>query len=120
MLEWLLKKLPIVKKQNFFMRRYRLIATPWFTVFLHKIHRDTEPDNFHTHDWNAWSFIFGGYTEEIMGEGKYKRRFFNRVSAYKPHRIEVQKPVWTIFIHGRACNRWQVIHRDGTVLDEKR
>lgn len=84
-------------------------------VKLHRIH--SSDDDFHTHPWNGYSFIFGSYTEytqkypELIYVGargpatiKHRRRWFNRVYANKSHKVEISKPVWTLFIHGNRVN----------------
>ena len=50
-----------------YLRRLRIIQTPWFGVYLHWIYlpdRDRDP---HDHPWPFTSVILrGGYTEEVM------------------------------------------------------
>lgn len=80
-------------------------------IKLHYIHSSDE--DFHTHPWNGWSFILGHYTEHVPNEAndgyfEHERWFFNRVYAYRPHRVIIKKPVWTLFIHGPRVNEnWQ-------------
>lgn len=71
-------------------------------IKLHYIHKSD--DNFHTHPWNAWSFIFGSYYEFRDDEPLARRWFFNRVFAHTPHKVIIKKPVWTLFWHGPRIN----------------
>lgn len=65
-------------------------------------------DDFHTHPWNGLSIIFGSYKEELENEPIKTRRFFNWVYANRPHKVTIDKPVWTLFIHGPRVNeQWQ-------------
>lgn len=71
-------------------------------VKLHRIHSsDVE---FHTHPWNAVSLIFGSYKEHLQ-DGRVVKRFgFHYLPARRPHKIEVSKPVWTLFFNGKRIN----------------
>lgn len=94
-----------------FLRRFFRYSTigPALTRFyllpkikLHHLHHSDE--DFHTHPWNGVSFIFGSY-QEFRGNKPLKtRRFFNRIYATIPHKIILNKPVWTLFIHGKRIN----------------
>lgn len=98
--------------------RYYLIQAFGFGVFLHRMHHDELKDVFHSHPWNGVSFIFGSYLEERLGEPPRLRRFFNLISAPVFHRVELPTgPVWSLFIHGRRCNRWAVADRESNILD---
>ncbi len=72
-------------------------------VKLHRIH--SSDAEFHTHPWNGISIIFGRYTEIRSDEGVPTTRwFFNRVFAFIGHKVLVDRPVWTLFIHGKRRN----------------
>lgn len=74
-------------------------------VKLHYIH--SSDAEFHNHPWNAFSIIFGSYTEFIKEHGCIswkKKRFFNYIPAGRSHRVMIKKPVWTIFINGPRVN----------------
>lgn len=103
--------------------RHYILRTPWFGIKAHYIHGSD--DEWHTHPWNGFSFIFGEYDEwlehapvAVPGGDvrkhlpnltlKHRRRWFNRIYAHKRHKVEIIKPVWTIFIHGPRRNEsWQ-------------
>jgi hypothetical protein len=97
--------------------RYYLLKLFGFGLFLHRIHHDEDPDTFHSHPWSGLSLIFGSYTEEILGRPKRRKRLFNLVRAKEFHRVELSGQVWTLFLHGRKNNRWQVKSRSGEILD---
>lgn len=106
----------VSKREN--CDRYYLLRLFGFGVFLHKLHTSEKPDVFHTHPWNGISFIFGSYNEQKIGKPLKQQSLFNFVKAKTPHRIEVEdKPVWTLFIHGRKCNRWGVFDKNHKMLD---
>lgn len=49
-----------------YLRRWRVIETPWFRIFVHKIlTQDKDPDP-HDHPWNFFSLVlWGGYVERV-------------------------------------------------------
>lgn len=48
-------------------RRWRILATPWFNIYIHNILRSDEEAHPHDHPWNFLSFILkGGYSEEWL------------------------------------------------------
>ena len=51
-------------------RRYRLLSTPWFNIYIHNILRSDEDAHFHDHPWGFFSFILnctkGGYTRILL------------------------------------------------------
>ena len=95
--------------------RYYLLKLFGFGVFLHRIHHTDPADTYHDHPWNGISFILGRYREEFHDRpGKvHLRALVNFVRATRHHRTIVDKPVWTLFIHGRKCNRWSVVDLKG-------
>ena len=111
-------KIKVSKREN--CDRYYLFQGFGFGIFIHKLHTDETPDVFHTHPWNAISFILGSYKEQKINGGSVKKSFFNFVRAKTPHRIEVgDKPVWTLFFHGRKCNKWGVFNKNCDQIDSE-
>ena len=98
MIGWLLGKLFRVSTIGPALTRYYIV--PRFKI--HYIH--SSDDGFHTHPWDAWSFILGWYDEERGNLAKQRRYFFNRVYAFTPHKVTIIRPVWTLFIHGPRIN----------------
>lgn len=104
-----------------YLDRLRLIETPWFCVYLHKIHRpDREPDP-HDHPWSFASLVLlGSYREQVwpdkrgagMGLGKYITRVRRRgsvrfLSHSSAHIIkEITGPLWTLVFVGRDRGSW--------------
>lgn len=98
--------------------RWYIWSVLGYAMFVHRIHTSDHDDAFHSHPWSGISFIFGSYTEEQLGKKPKLKRFFNYVRGDIPHRVTIagEKPVYTIFIHGRRYNKWGVFRRDGTQL----
>ncbi len=121
--------------------RIYLLKLFGFGVFLHHIHGDDPKGLYHNHPWNGLSLIFGQYTEffrpfkrpvemisingrdrlTTLSEKVYpqrKRWFWNWVDAHRHHRVEVSRPTWTLFIHGRKCNTWEIVDEHGNKTEK--
>ncbi len=85
-----------------------------YGVFLHHIHA-SDPDLYHNHPWNGFSFIFGSYWEVFRDSpAVFRLRCgFNRLTAKRHHRVLVDRPVWTLFFHGPKCNTWEIVDDAG-------
>lgn len=98
------------------MVRWRLVQTPWFGIYVHRINGpdDTRPP--HTHPWPFVSLVIrGGYHENIEHRdrtGRLRRRQVDRIRhpgsvhlmrATVAHRITVlrRSPTWTLVLVGR-------------------
>lgn len=100
-----------------YLTRWRLLQTPWFGVYLHRIHEhDTDPW-LHDHPWSFVSVVLrGGYDEKLARGGVNsrstagRRRWLSiaRRRATDLHRITRlhRKPTWTLIIAGRRVRRW--------------
>lgn len=96
-----------------YLKRLRLIQTPWFGWYIHWIYlpdRDRDP---HDHPWNFWSLILrGGYTEQVWQKWGAQRI---RVDG---HGAFLGEFVWKAFSwHKMSIERAHMIHRlqPGTV-----
>lgn len=99
--------------------RYYLLKFCGFGAFLHKIHHSDPEGVYHSHPWNGISFIFGRYWECYRDDPVIRRRcFFNIVRARRHHRTIVNRPTWTLFIHGRKCNKWSIVDAAGREASE--
>lgn len=115
---------PVSKGQS--IDRYYLWKLFGWGVFLHRIHHSDPRGLFHNHPWSGLSLIWGGYAEETWERGADGvpevdvkiRWFWNWVPAKRHHRVIVNSPVWTLFIHGPKCNLWTVIDTLGVVKAE--
>lgn len=96
--------------------RFYLFKVLGYGIFFHRIHHSEAPGVFHSHPWNGFSIIFGSYIEETIAGGKVLRRFFNYIHAPRHHRVEVSRPVGTLFFHGPRYNAWEVVDSDGKII----
>jgi len=102
-----------------YLARLRIIDTPWFGVYLHRIEDvDPQPDP-HDHPWNFLSIVLaGGYTEQIWQQENaarwrvYQRRWLvgtaHRMMAEGvAHRIVSCEPhTLTLVLRGKRSREW--------------
>ncbi len=91
-----------------FMRRYKLVRTRFFNVYLHEILRSDEDNCLHDHPWPFMSLILSGGYCEVLPNGKRWREpgtLLSRRARFR-HRIEVSRPAWSLVIVGRKFRDW--------------
>jgi hypothetical protein len=97
------------------MVRYRLVQTPWFGLYLHRLNTpdDARPIP-HTHPWSFVSLVLrGGYTEDVERRDHTGRRemwwnttwrtgTIHRLRATDAHKITKlrRSPTWTLLLVG--------------------
>ena len=113
-------------------RRYRLLSTPWFSVYIHNILASDEDRDPHDHPWGFLAFMFwGSYLEEWLGanenwmywNGSKLRQdvrgigslYWHRAKDF--HKITLKSPsVWTLVIaSARKRPGWGYQTRNGWV-----
>lgn len=104
-------------------RRFRLLSTPWFNIYLHNILKSDEDAHPHDHPWHFYSFIlWGGYSEAWLGayeDYRFWRGDPLRISKRTPgslvyhhakdfHKITLlKKSAWTlVFTFGKRRPSW--------------
>jgi|SRR6185436_1243939 len=123
----ILRKLLLVKeiisKQGIIhFRRYRLLQTPLFSIYIHQICQ-SDTDDMHDHPWHFLSIILKGGYREISRSFPYFKDL--KVVDYYPgdvivhhlndvHKISLlNKSVWTlVFVFGRK-KYWGYRLKDG-------
>lgn len=125
-----------------YLTRIRLIQTPWFGIYLHKIETPDPRPTLHDHPWPFWSFVlWGGYDEMrrdshavkldakrhdgTMYDSLYAyhhpvpRWSWNTMPLDSLHWISRihRTPTWTLVFVGRRTRVWQYMDRDGTLTD---
>ncbi len=94
-------------------RRYRLLQTPWFAIYVHQILRSDEDLDPHDHPWNFSSVILEGAYEESAWyppdfDYVYHKTYYTgdviEHKAVDAHRIRLlSREVWTlVFVSGRT------------------
>jgi len=70
-------------------------------LFIHRSVRSDEPEVFHNHPWSGLALILGSYVEETPDSAPRRVRILNVVGHRRSHRVEIDQPVWTVFLHFR-------------------
>lgn len=105
-----------------YLRRYTLLWTPLFRIYIHEILKSDEDRALHDHPWPFVSFILrGGYVEHRPAGARWC--WPGRVIVHRAadlHRIELRKimsgiygyvlpveiPAWTLVLCGPKCRKW--------------
>lgn len=84
-----------------------------FNIYLHKFMRSDEDRALHDHPWVNLSILLEGeYVEHTISAGGINKRVRRKAGEFKfrwpwaAHRIEIDKPCWTLFITGPRVRDW--------------
>lgn len=100
-----------------YLRRWRIVQTPWFGIYLHKITMPDKDRDLHDHPWSFLSVVLrGGYDEQlgadpVIGYTLVRTRSWLSVAfrrATDAHRIMRlhRTPTWTFVLVGRRRRSW--------------
>lgn len=98
------------KKGELHFRRWRLLKTRWFDVYIHGIYKADKDKHLHDHPWNIWTMVlWGSYLEELPDSDYIYRRCFDM--GYRGdkefHKIRsCFGPVYTLAIMGKKTKEW--------------
>ena len=107
-----------------YLRRLRLMQTPWFSIHVHWIYEPDPDRDPHDHPWNFFSWVVrGGYTERIhlsLGSPgvlvSRNRWSLHRMTLDCAHRIIDAKPnTVTVLFTGRRQQTFTFWTKDGKV-----
>lgn len=119
----------VSKEGKVHFRRYRLLSTPWFSLYLHQICRSDEDVDMHDHPWDFESMILSGSYAEFS---KYPPEFddveYNKFyagdcikhNAEDAHRIYLLSPeVWTLVFTSGRNREWGYQTSEGWINHEE-
>jgi len=91
-------------------RRWQILKTPWFSVWLHGIYAADEDKHLHNHPWDFKSMVLkGSYIEQTeRGFVTQKPLKFNSrggASFHKIHKL-ITPVVYTLFIATKQKREW--------------
>ena len=97
-----------------YLTRLRIIQTPWFSVFLHRMDGPDSRPILHDHPWSFVSFVLkGGYSEIRLNKrtmGIYERQIkrLNIMRRDDAHYIRIlhRTPTWTLVFTGVRRRTW--------------
>lgn len=114
-----------------FLKRWRLLQTPWFSIFVHRMQVPDPGTDLHDHPWGFASLVLrGGYTEVLADS---RRADDEQVTRHRPRwslaRVRLDQahtvvtldrsPTWTLIVTGRTPRRWG-FYVDGVWQDWER
>lgn len=107
-----------------YMWRLRILQTPFFGVYLHKLGGPDDRAILHDHPWPFVSFVLkGGYTEFVPGPYYATSRYIKRINVKRFNNsyhwiAELDRtPTWTLVFVGRRRRVWGYLDRDGVRTD---
>lgn len=105
-----------------YLTRWRLICTPWFGVYLHRLGGPDPRETLHDHPWSFLSIVLrGGYIERRLDpitramSVNHRIRRVNRVRSFDAHAIAelTRTPTWTLLFVGRRTRTWGYLEKLG-------
>lgn len=110
-----------------YLTRWRIVQTPWFGLYLHRLDGPDPRATLHDHPWNFTSLVLrGGYVERRLDpstldvdEGR-EVRWVNRLRTHDAHAIVrlLRVPTWTLLFVGARRRTWGYL--DGPMSDDRR
>lgn len=119
------------QKDKVYLNRLRIVATPWFGVFVHRIMLPDNDRDPHDHPWNFWSFIIRGHYAEDVWEAtnkvptmatikERKRWSFHGMRMHSAHQIfEISSDLTTLVFTGPRKRVWGFWTKDGFITWDK-
>jgi hypothetical protein len=101
-----------------YLRRWYLIHTPWFGMYLHNILRPDGDRDMHDHPWPFVSAILkGGYVEETPAKFRgWPIGSIHKMKATDAHRIRWIHPnTWSLIFVGLRKRQWGFHTKEGWV-----
>lgn len=101
-----------------FLRRYRIVQTPWVSVFVHRMQVPDPGSDLHDHPWAFGSLILAGGYDEVTAsirDAKHGQKIRRRARwTWALTRIDechtivslARSPTWTLVVTGPTRRRW--------------
>ena len=105
-------------------RRYRILETEWFSIYIHNILESDKDIHSHNHPWNFLSIIlYGGYEESRSISScshfasKLIIKWFTQMNINEFHKIKLLKnSCWTLVFTGKRINpNWGYLTKNGFI-----
>ena len=96
---------------NPYLRRWYVLSTPLFRIYLHNMLRNDDDRALHDHPWDNVSIILAGGFVEVTTNGRHLRTpgSITVRKATDAHRLELigsLRPSWSLFLTGRYQRKW--------------
>jgi len=112
--------------EELYLTRWRIVQTPWFGVYLHRMLGPDSRPTIHDHPWSFTSIVLrGGYVERrldpITREIPLRKvRWVNRMRTHDAHAIMrlLRVPTWTLVFVGKRRRTWGYLEEASLLLPE--
>ena len=115
------------KSGKLHFKRWQILNTPWFCVYIHGIYHKDEDKYLHNHPWNIWTMIlWGSYIEELLAKNEKDRVHKTRTFLNMGYRNSEQfhciksvmsKRVITLAIVGKRKEKKWGYHTENGFVD---
>lgn len=121
--------IPDYDTDGIYLVRWRIIQTPLFGIYLHKINTPDPRDTLHDHPYNFVSVILrGGYIEYTVKPKEYSLWSYivSRTQLHTVTRVNIKRatdlhyihrllrvPTWTLMFVGRRQREWGFVDHNG-------
>ena len=109
-------------------KRWRVLSTKWFSIYIHGIYKGDGDEYLHNRPWKIWTMIlWGGYVEQIHNDSCSNSRrlrtpghmaYVNRSGFHKIEKI-LKPKTFTLAIVGARTNKEWGYMVDGRFIDHK-
>ena len=103
-------------------KRWQIIKTPWFSLYLHNILKEDQDRHQHDHPWNISVLIlWGGYWEESGNKLKFCRPGTVVKHKYNEfHKIkEILASTWSLALVSNPKHKWGYNTEQGWIDNKK-
>ena len=93
-------------------KRWSMISTKWFSVYLHGIYKEDQDKYLHNHPWNILTIIiYGSYIEQLENDlvkirGIFNIGFHGRSSYHKIKKLLSKKVYSLAIVWGKHDDNW--------------
>lgn len=95
--------------------RYIIFRCKWFGIYLHHLMRSDHDRALHDHPWSFITILLSGQYKEHTPQGVTTHRRWSVL--VRPclwlHRLELERPMWTLVFVGRRSRRWGFMTEHG-------
>lgn len=113
-------------------KRWRVIETPWFNIYIHYIAKSDEDEHLHEHPWNFRTFVLkGGYKHRVIRPvadmAHFRNIYHEETETVLPfhsvnmrwmdlHKVELFAPTWSLVFTGPRINDGWCYYVDGKLI----
>lgn len=102
-----------------YLTRWRIVETPWLSLYLHRMDRPDSRPTLHDHPWSFVSLVLrGGYdemrlnnhTRQVVRRSVRRLNVMRRDDAHYIERLHADR-TWTLLLVGRRRRTWGYLEK---------